>query len=93
MAALNLRATTDADRDFVVEAESDPDNRPFIMPWSRHQHAAALRDPDIEHRVAEDDGRNLVGFVIPAGLTNADSCVEFRRIVVVSIVVLSASSP
>jgi len=84
MTALRLRPTTDADLGFVLEAESDLDNRPFIIPWQRHQHAAALRDPDIAHRIAEDDGQNRVGFVILAGLTNADSSVEFRRIVVAS---------
>ena len=84
MAPLRLRPTTEADLDFVVKAESDPDNRPFIIPWPRHRHVAALRDPDIDHRIAEDEGRNLVGFVILAGLTNADASVEFRRIVVVS---------
>ena len=83
MATLKLRPTTEADLDFVVKAESGPDNRPFILPWPRHRHAAALRDPDIVHRIAEDEARNLVGFVILAGLANADSSVEFRRIVVV----------
>jgi RimJ/RimL family protein N-acetyltransferase len=42
-----------------------------------------LGDPDIAHRVAEDDAQNPVGFVILAGLVNESASIEFRRIVVV----------
>jgi len=83
VAIVRLRPTTDADLDFVVDAESDPDTRPFIVPWASRQHAAALHDPDISHRIAEDEARNPVGFVILSGLTNANASIEFRRIVVV----------
>jgi RimJ/RimL family protein N-acetyltransferase len=82
MATIRLRPTTDADLDFVVRAESDPDTSPFISPWPRDRHAIALGDPDIAHRIAEDEAQNPVGFVILAGLTNPDSSIEFRRIVV-----------
>lgn len=82
MTIVRLRPTTDADLDFVVKAESDPDTSPFIIPWDRDRHAIALGDPDIAHRIAEDEAQNPVGFVILGGLTNADSSIEFRRIVV-----------
>lgn len=82
MAIVRLRPTTDADLDFVVNAESDPDTSPFIIPWPRHRHAMTLGDVDIAHRIAEDEARSPVGFVIVAGLTNPDSSIEFRRIVV-----------
>jgi diamine N-acetyltransferase len=80
---VRLRPTTDADLDFVVKAESDPDTDPFITQWPHHRHAIALGDPDIAHRIAEDEVQNPVGFVIVGGLTNVDSSIEFRRIVVV----------
>jgi diamine N-acetyltransferase len=83
MAIVRLSTTTDADLDFVEKAESDPDTSPFIVPWPRHRHTIALGDPDIAHRIAKDEAQNPVGFVILAGLTNADSSIEFRRIVVV----------
>jgi RimJ/RimL family protein N-acetyltransferase len=83
MAIVRLRPTTDADLDFVVKAESDPDTSPFIIPWPRDRHTTALGDPDIAHCIAEDEAQNPVGFVILGGLTNADSSIEFRRIVVV----------
>ena len=83
MAIIRLRPTTDADLDFVVNAESDPETCPFIIPWPRHRHATALGDPDITHRIAEDEAQNPVGFVILGGLTNPDSSIEFRRIVAV----------
>jgi diamine N-acetyltransferase len=83
MAIIRLRPTTDADLDVVVNAESDPETCPFIIPWPRHRHATALGDPDIAHRIAEDEAQNPVGFVILGGLTNPDSSIEFRRIVAV----------
>jgi RimJ/RimL family protein N-acetyltransferase len=83
MAIVRLSTTTDADLDFVEKAESDPDTSPFIVPWPRHRHASALGDPDIAHRIAKDEAQGPVGFVILAGLTNANSCIEFRRIVAV----------
>jgi diamine N-acetyltransferase len=83
MAIVRLSTTTDADLDFVEKAESDPDTSPFIVPWPRHRHAIALGDPDIAHRIAEDEAQDPVGFVILAGLTNTNSSIEFRRIVAV----------
>jgi diamine N-acetyltransferase len=64
MAIVRLRTTTDADFDFVEGAESDPDTSPFIVPWPRHRHAIALGDPDIAHRIVEDEAQNPVGIVI-----------------------------
>ena len=83
MAIVRLRTTTDADLDFVEGAESDPDTSPFIVPWPRHRHALALVDPDIAHRIAEDEAQSPVGIVILGGLTNPDSSIEFRRVVAV----------
>jgi diamine N-acetyltransferase len=83
MAIVRLRPTGEGDLDFVVNAESDPDNRPFIIQWPRDRHAMALGDPDIAHRIAEDEGQNPVGFAILSGLKSADSNIEFRRVVVV----------
>jgi diamine N-acetyltransferase len=82
IATARLRPTTDADLDFVVSAESDPDTSSFIIPWSRHRHVIALGDLDIAHFIAEDADQNPVGFVILGGLTNPNSSIEFRRIVV-----------
>ena len=83
MTTVRLRGTTPDDIDFVVSAEQDPDSRPFILPWHRDQHMAALSDPDLAHLIVEttDDAQG-VGFVILAGLTNLHLSLEFRRIVI-----------
>ena len=82
MDGIALRATTPRDLSFVLRAEEDPSNRPFVIAWSRKQHAAALADPDLGHSIIEDASGNRVGFVIVAGLTNPHGSVELRRIVV-----------
>jgi len=84
MDEIRLRATQPADLDFVLQAEADPENRRFILPWERTQHAAALQDRDLAHWVVErsTDG-TLVGFVLLAGLANRHGSLEFRRVVLV----------
>ena len=81
--AVRLRPTMSDDLDFVVSAEQDSDTRPFIIPWTRQEHTAALTDPDLAHLITEaSQDRKPVGFVILAGLTNPHLSLEFRRIVV-----------
>jgi diamine N-acetyltransferase len=84
MYEIRLRVTQSSDLDFVLRAEADPENRRFILPWERTQHAAALQDPDLAHWVMErsTDG-SLIGFVLLAGLMNQHGSLEFRRVVVV----------
>lgn len=83
MKGVRLRSTTLEDLDFVLAAEQDPENRPFIIPWSREQHTVTLTDPDLAHRIIYRVPQGgPVGFVILAGLTNPHRSIEFRRIVV-----------
>jgi diamine N-acetyltransferase len=65
----------------VLAAESDPDAAPFIIRWSREQHAHALADPDQSHLLVES-GDGPIGFAILAGLAGADRSIELRRIVI-----------
>src|SRR5262245_40650604 len=83
MASVHLRPTTPEDLDFVQGAERDPENARFILPWTREQHARALADPDVAHRILEHgDPGHRVGFVLLLGLTSPHGSLEFRRIVV-----------
>lgn len=81
--AVGLRPTTPADLDFVLAAEQHPDNRPFILPWSRERHITALGDSDMAHRIVEraTDGKPI-GFFMLAGRSNLHRSIEFRRAVV-----------
>ena len=82
--AVRLRRTTAEDINFVIDAEHDGDTRPFIVPWQRDQHVAALSDPDLAHLIVETTAdTQQVGFVILAGLRNPNRSIEFRRIVIV----------
>ena len=79
---IHLRATTTDDLDFVIQSGEDQDTRPFILPWTREQHAAALVDPDLRHLIIEHPTSGPVGFVLLAGFTSGHDRLEFRRIVV-----------
>lgn len=78
-----LRPTTIADLDFVLAAEAAPDNRRFVLQWSREQHVTAIGSPNIAHRILEDPlKRQAVGYVILLGLEEPHRSIEFRRLVV-----------
>jgi diamine N-acetyltransferase len=79
---LRLVPAAEADLDFVLAAEADPEAAPFIAQWSRDRHRQAIGDPDEELLLVADDGEPL-GFVLLAGLTGEHRTVELRRIVLV----------
>src|SRR5262245_52277548 len=83
MVSVILRPTRPEDLDFVLDAERDPENARFILPWTREQHARTLADPDVAHHIIEfGSPRDRVGFVLLLGLTSPHGSLEFRRIVV-----------
>jgi diamine N-acetyltransferase len=79
-AELRLRPTREDDLDYVVAAEADPDNAPFLAPSPHEEHRGFLRDPLQRHLIAEADGR-AVGFAL-LRLHPDDRAVELRRLAV-----------
>ena len=80
--AVHLRPTMVSDLDYVLSLESDPQNLPFITPWERTQHEAALRIPDFRHFIIETgDSTARCGFVIVQGCRNPHRSVELKRMV------------
>jgi diamine N-acetyltransferase len=95
---ISLRPTTEADLEYVVAAERDAGNAPYIRQWSLEEHRAALRHPDVGHLVVESTAGGVlagggawrpaaarpepVGYVILLGLSNPHLGVEFKRLVV-----------
>ena len=83
---VRLRPTMLSDLEFVQSVETDARNLPFITPWERTQHEAAVRIPDFRHFIVEagdnDDGADpRAGFVILQGCRNPHRSVELKRIV------------
>ncbi|MCI0538920.1 MAG: GNAT family N-acetyltransferase [Verrucomicrobiales bacterium] len=78
-----LRPTTTADLDFVLAAESDPENRRFVLQWPREQHIAAIDSSAFAHRIVEDarSGQS-VGYMILMGLNGPHRSIEFRRLII-----------
>jgi RimJ/RimL family protein N-acetyltransferase len=79
-ARLRLRATAEADLDYVVAAEATPDAAPFLAPSPREEHAGFLTDPAQRHLIAEAAGER-VGFTL-LRLHATDRAVELRRLAV-----------
>jgi diamine N-acetyltransferase len=80
---VRLRPTMQSDLPYVLSLEQDADNLPFITPWDRTQHEAAIRFPDFRHFVIEG-GEDLqaVGFLILVGCRSPHQSLELKRMVV-----------
>lgn len=82
-ARVRLRPTMSSDLEFVVSLEQDRENLPFITPWERTQHEAAIRFPDFRHFIVEGGpGLDAVGFVILIGCRSQNQSLELKRMVV-----------
>jgi diamine N-acetyltransferase len=80
---IHFRPTIDKDIAWVMAAEQDPDNAPYIRLWPHAQHAAGIRDATIAHFIVEDSATGeRIGHVILVGVTNPDRSLEFKRIVI-----------
>lgn len=82
-ARVRLRPTMQSDIEFVLSLENDPENLPFITPWERTQHEAAIRFPDFRHFIIEGgEGLASVGFLILIGCRSRHQSLELKRMVV-----------
>jgi diamine N-acetyltransferase len=83
---LRLRPTLLDDLDYVLTLERAPENLPFITPWDRTQHDAAVRFPDFRHFIIEAgdawSASPAVGFVILQGCRSPHKNLELKRIVI-----------
>ena len=80
---VRLRPTMQSDLDFVLSIEQDEANLPFITPWERMQHEAAIRFPDFRHFIIEGGpGLEAAGFMILIGCRNQQRSLELKRMVV-----------
>ena len=80
---VRLRPTMQSDLEFVLSLERDPDNLPFITPWERTQHEAAIRFPDFRHFILEaGPGLEAAGFLILIGCRSQNLSLELKRMVV-----------
>jgi diamine N-acetyltransferase len=82
---IRLRPTLASDIGFVLSLEQDEANLPFITPWERMQHEAAIRFPDMRHFIVEGGaGLEPVGFLIVIGCRNPHQSIELKRMVISS---------
>jgi len=82
-ARVRLRPTMQSDLDFVLSLEQDPANLPYITPWEKIQHEAAIRFPDFRHFIIETGpGLEAGGFLILIGCRNPHQSIELKRMVV-----------
>jgi diamine N-acetyltransferase len=78
---IRLRMTRPNDLDFVMEAETHPDNRDYVTPWTREQHRKAAEGTDMVHVIIESD-LEPCGYMILAGMNNPARSIELLRLVV-----------
>jgi diamine N-acetyltransferase len=80
---LILRPARAEDISFVLEAERDPDNAPFISPWPEEKHRKALDSSDTRHFILEKMANgHPIGFAIFSGMDQKEVSLCLTRIVV-----------
>ncbi|RCW39863.1 GNAT family N-acetyltransferase [Paenibacillus prosopidis] len=77
---LVLRKTEITDLSFVLDTETDLDNRTFIGQWTVEQHQESLTNEDIIHLIIENKQGEQVGYVILTGLLDSNKAVCVKRI-------------
>lgn len=79
---VRLRPTMQSDLTYVLSLEQDEQNLPYITPWDRTQHEAAIRFPDFRHFIIEGgEGLEPVGFLILIGCRSQHQSLELKRMV------------
>jgi diamine N-acetyltransferase len=80
---VRLRPTMQSDLEYVLSLEQEGENLPYITPWEKMQHEAAIRFPDFRHFIIEaGPGLERAGFLILIGCRNQHACIELKRMVV-----------
>jgi diamine N-acetyltransferase len=80
---IRLRPTLLDDLPYVLSLERAGDNRPFITPWERPQHEAAVRFPDFRHFIIEaGDDWAACGYALLVGCKSQHKNLELKRLVV-----------
>lgn len=80
---LKLTETKERDIEFVLQAENDESNSPFIAHWDYNLHRDSLMENDIRHMIVrhtEDD--RPVGYMIMAGFAGPHKSAELKRLVI-----------
>ncbi|MDT0306000.1 GNAT family N-acetyltransferase [Streptomyces sp. DSM 44917] len=78
---LRMRPTRADEVELVAGWESGPDTACWLGETGLAWHRRALRDPDVEHLIAEAEEGRPAGFVVLAGLVEGGGVVELRRLV------------
>jgi RimJ/RimL family protein N-acetyltransferase len=78
--SLAIRPTTERDLDWVLSLESRADNAPYVTPWARARHRAAMADRSMAHWVLSAGAP--VGYVILRDVRVATPALEIVRLVV-----------
>lgn len=81
-AVLDLRKTEISDLTFVLDAETDLDNTPYIGQWTFEQHLESLTNEDMVHLIIENKQGDKVGYVILTGFLNLNKAIFLKRITI-----------
>ncbi|MEM8807768.1 MAG: GNAT family N-acetyltransferase [Cyanobacteria bacterium P01_G01_bin.38] len=82
LSLVQFRETEIGDLPFVLAAERNPANSPYVTQWPLPRHQRAVEHPDERHWIVEADDQP-VGYAILAGVGNPNQVLELRRLVII----------
>jgi diamine N-acetyltransferase len=77
-----LRKTLPEECKWIEEAESHPENSPFVGHWSLEDHRESCSNPDHLRITILDSNQEFAGFVILRGMSHFEESMEIKRIVI-----------
>ncbi len=81
--SIALRPSNPDDCDFILEAETHPDNVRFVEQWTRERHLRCMERTDCLHWIVEQGGRPI-GYAILQDADDPGRSLLLRRIVIAS---------
>ena len=80
---ISVTPTRVEDLTYILNLESDSENKPYIVSWTDQEHREAITNPNIYHAILKNnETEKNIGFLILVGLRNKHQSLEFLRLVI-----------
>jgi len=77
---MQLRLTTSADLEYVIETERHLENREYVFAWALERHLEAINNEDELHLIIQNHEKKRIGYMILRGCSNPNDSIELTRI-------------
>ena len=77
---MQLRLTTPADLEYVIETERHADNREYVFAWDLERHLEAINNENELHLIIQNHEKKRIGYMILRGCSDPNDSIELTRV-------------